>query len=42
MPEADRGRDPVEDLRRGHDELAAGEPAPRRVAVAFAELAMAI
>jgi hypothetical protein len=32
----------VQNVRRGHDELAADEPANRRVAVAFAELAMAI
>jgi transposase-like protein len=32
----------VQNLRRGHDELAAEEPASRRVAVAFDELAMAI
>jgi transposase-like protein len=32
----------VQNLRRGHYELATGEPANRRVAVAFDELAMAI
>ncbi len=32
----------VQNLRRGHYELAAEEPANRRVAVAFDELAMAI
>jgi transposase-like protein len=32
----------VQNVRRGHYELAADEPANRRVAVAFAELAMAI
>jgi IS6 family transposase len=32
----------VQNLRRGHYELAAVEPANRRVAVAFDELAMAI
>jgi IS6 family transposase len=32
----------VQNLRRGHDELAAEEPATRRVAVAFDELAVAI
>jgi transposase, IS6 family len=32
----------VQNLRRGHDELAAAEPATRRVAVAFDELAVAI
>ena len=32
----------VQNLRRGHYELAAEEPANRRLAVAFDELAMAI
>jgi hypothetical protein len=32
----------VQNLRRGHSELAAEEPMDRRVAVAFAELAGAI
>jgi transposase-like protein len=32
----------VRDLRRGHWELALDEPADRRVAIAFAELAVAI
>jgi transposase-like protein len=32
----------VQNLRRGHYELAVAEPATRRVAVAFAELALAI
>ena len=32
----------VQNVRRGHYELAAGEPANRRVAVAFDELAMMI
>jgi hypothetical protein len=32
----------VQNLRRGHDELAVEEPATRRVAVAFDELALAI
>jgi transposase, IS6 family len=32
----------VQNLRRGHYELAAEEPATRRVAVAFDELAVAI
>jgi hypothetical protein len=32
----------VQNVRRGHDELAVEEPAPRRLAVAFAELAMAV
>ena len=32
----------VQNVRRGHYELAAGEPASRRLAVAFDELAMAI
>jgi len=32
----------VQNLRRGHDELAVDEPVPRRVAVAFDELALAI
>jgi IS6 family transposase len=32
----------VQNLRRGHYELAVEEPAPRRLAVAFAELAVAI
>jgi transposase, IS6 family len=32
----------VQNLRRGHYELAVGEPANRRVAVAFDELALAI
>jgi transposase, IS6 family len=32
----------VQKVRRGYYELAADEPANRRVAVAFAELAMAI
>jgi transposase-like protein len=32
----------VQNVRRGHYELAAGEPANRRVAVAFDELAMAL
>jgi hypothetical protein len=32
----------VQDLRRGHYELATEEPAGRRVAVSFAELAVAI
>jgi IS6 family transposase len=32
----------VQNLRRGHYELAAEEPADRRVAIAFAELAVAI
>ena len=31
----------VQNLRRGHYELAVEEPAPRRVAVAFDELALA-
>jgi transposase, IS6 family len=32
----------VQNLRRGHDELAAEEPTNRRVAAAFHELALAI
>jgi hypothetical protein len=32
----------VQNLRRGHYELAVEEPANRRVAVAFDELAMAV
>ena len=32
----------VQNLRRGHDELASEEPVHRRVAVAFDELALAI
>jgi transposase, IS6 family len=32
----------VQNLRRGHDELAVDEPANRRVAVAFGELALVI
>jgi hypothetical protein len=32
----------VQNMRRGHDELAAEAPANRRLAVAFAELALAI
>jgi IS6 family transposase len=32
----------MRNLRRGHDELAVGEPANRRVAVAIDELAMMI
>jgi transposase-like protein len=32
----------VQNVRRGHDELAVGKPAGRRVAVAFDELAVAI
>jgi hypothetical protein len=32
----------VQNVRRGHFELAVGEPASRRVAVAFDELALAI
>jgi IS6 family transposase len=32
----------VQDVRRGHSELAAEEPATRRLAVAFDELAMAV
>jgi transposase-like protein len=32
----------VQNLRRGHYELAAEEPVNRRVAIAFAELAVAI
>jgi transposase, IS6 family len=32
----------VENLRRGHYELAAEEPIPRRLLVAFDELALAI
>jgi hypothetical protein len=32
----------VQNVRRGHYELAVGEPAGRRVAVAFDELALAI
>jgi transposase, IS6 family len=32
----------VQNLRRGHDELAVEEPAGRRVAVAFDELVLAI
>jgi hypothetical protein len=32
----------VQNLRRGHDELAVEEPASRRVAVAFDELAVTI
>jgi transposase, IS6 family len=32
----------VQNLRRGHDELAVEEPAGLRVAVAFDELALAI
>ncbi len=32
----------VQNVRRGHYELAVGEPATRRVAVAFAELALAL
>jgi transposase, IS6 family len=36
------GHASVQNLRRGHDELAAEEPVNRRVAIAFAELAVAI
>jgi transposase, IS6 family len=36
------GHDFVQNLRRGHDELAVEEPVNRRVAVAFDELALAI
>ena len=32
----------VQNVRRGHYELASGEPATRRLAVAFDELALAI
>ncbi len=32
----------VQNVRRGHDELAAEEPVSRRLAVAFDELALAI
>jgi IS6 family transposase len=32
----------VQNVRRGHYELAAEAPAPRRLAIAFAKLAMAI
>jgi IS6 family transposase len=32
----------VQNVRRGHYELAVEEPAHRRLAIAFAELAMAI
>jgi hypothetical protein len=32
----------VQNLRRGHDELAVDEPTSRRVAVAFDELVLAI
>jgi hypothetical protein len=32
----------VQNLRRGHDELAVEEPAARRLAVAFDEFALAI
>jgi IS6 family transposase len=32
----------VQNLRRGHDELAIDEPVGRRLAVAFEELAVAI
>jgi hypothetical protein len=32
----------VQNLRRGHDELAVEEPVTRRVAVAFDELTLAI
>jgi hypothetical protein len=32
----------VQNVRRGHDELATGEPTNRRLAVAFDELAVAI
>ena len=32
----------VQNLRRGHDELAAEEPVNRRAAIAFAELAVTI
>jgi transposase-like protein len=32
----------VQNLRRGHDELAVEEPAARRLAVAFDELAVAV
>jgi hypothetical protein len=32
----------VQNLRRGHDDLAVDEPVTRRVAVAFSELALAI
>jgi transposase, IS6 family len=32
----------VQNLRRGHDELAVEEPVTRRLAVAFGELAVAI
>jgi hypothetical protein len=31
----------VQNVERGHDKLAVEEPAPRQLAVAFAELAMA-
>jgi transposase-like protein len=36
------GHDLVQNVKRGHDELAVEESAPRQLAVAFAELAMAI
>jgi hypothetical protein len=36
------GHGVVQKLRRGHYELATEEPARRRVAIAFAELAVAI
>jgi IS6 family transposase len=36
------GHDFVQNLRRGHYELAVEQPAARRVAVAFDELALAI
>jgi hypothetical protein len=32
----------VQNLRRGHDELAVGEPVNQRMAVVFDELALAI
>ena len=32
----------IQNVRRGHDELAVEEPVNRRLPVAFAELAMAI
>jgi IS6 family transposase len=35
------GHASVQNLRRGHDELAIDEPATRRLAVAFTELAVA-
>jgi hypothetical protein len=36
------GQGVVQNLRRGHDELAVEEPVTRRVAVAFDELTLAI